>query len=164
MAMPLGGSSRPLSASSRVRSRSSMPTSYSRRHRLQFPCRLPVEYILTIWTSAMELLIIEAAARYFFSLHCLVWFCALVVLVSSIDDLFVDVSYWMICLGRWLGLLRKPPLSSVAALTDRIQRPIAIMAPAWKESEVIAHMVENAVATYDYEVFHIFIGVYPNDP
>jgi adsorption protein B len=112
----------------------------------------------------MELLLVDAAARYFYALHCLVWFCATVILASSIDDLLVDISYWMIRLGRWLGLLRRPPLSSVAQLAQRSQRPIAIMAPAWKESEVIAHMVENAVATYDYQEFHIFIGVYPNDP
>lgn len=112
----------------------------------------------------MELLIVDAAARYFYALHCLVWFCALVILASSIDDLFVDLGYWAIRLGRLLGLAKPPPLATGADLGRRAQRPIAIMAPAWKESEVIAHMVENAADTYDYGVFHIFIGVYPNDP
>jgi adsorption protein B len=112
----------------------------------------------------MELLVVDAAAHYFYALHCLAWFCALVILASSIDDVFVDVAYWMVRLGRLVGVARRPPLTSTAELARHPQRPIAIMAPAWKESDVIAHMVENAVATYDYEVVHIFIGVYPNDP
>ena len=40
---------------------------------------------------------------------------------------------------------------------------IAIMVPAWKESDVIASMVENLVQVMDYQQYVVFIGTYCND-
>jgi adsorption protein B len=41
---------------------------------------------------------------------------------------------------------------------------MAILVPAWREADVIAAMLDNAVATLDYDNYLVFVGVYPNDP
>lgn len=40
------------------------------------------------------------------------------------------------------------------------------MIPAWNEAEVIGPMVENLIQSVNYplSLFHIFLGIYPNDP
>jgi bacteriophage N4 adsorption protein B len=86
---------------------------------------------------------------------------ALLILVSGLDDAFIDACYWL------RGLRRKERViagAEIAALRGRPQAPFAIMVPAWKESDVIAAMVENTVRTLDYQAYRIFCGVYPNDP
>ena len=41
---------------------------------------------------------------------------------------------------------------------------MAIIVPAWHESDVIAVMIENLVSTVEYGTYVLFIGTYPNDP
>lgn len=45
------------------------------------------------------------------------------------------------------------------------RRLLAVLIPAWNEAEVIGPMVENLFCSINYpsSLFHIFIGVYPND-
>jgi adsorption protein B len=92
---------------------------------------------------------------------------AMLILVSSLDDLFIDAVYWKERLRRaWLlgrrceGAVQISP----AQLLAKSEQPLAIMVPAWKESDVIAAMVENLVATMNYRNYHVFIGTYVNDP
>lgn len=89
---------------------------------------------------------------------------AVIILISSIDDLFVDAWYW----GRriYRRFVIEPfirPLTP-AALYQRDEQPMAIMIPAWLESPVIAAMIENMVSVMDYRRYMIFVGTYPNDP
>jgi len=88
---------------------------------------------------------------------------SVLIFLSSLDDLFIDFCYWRLAIGRGVkGLWKKPPAQ--VRLQRAPEKRIAIMVPAWQESEVIASMVANTIATFDYERFHIFVGVYQNDP
>ncbi|MEB1530324.1 glycosyl transferase family protein [Xanthomonas sp. WHRI 7945] len=91
---------------------------------------------------------------------------AVVILISSLDDLFIDAWYWVREIWRTLILKQR---SEYRPLTqqDLLQRPeqtLAIMVPAWAEYDVIGQMVENMVDVLDYHDYVIFVGTYPNDP
>ncbi|WP_084704733.1 glycosyl transferase family protein [Beijerinckia mobilis] len=89
--------------------------------------------------------------------------CAIVIFISSVDDLFVDACFW----GRkaWFFLRRQSSdeAPSLAEIEGKAEQPIAIMVPAWLEYDVIARMVETMVGTLDYAHYAIFVGVYAND-
>lgn len=40
----------------------------------------------------------------------------------------------------------------------------AVFVPAWEEADVIGGMLDTALASYDGDDVHIFVGCYPNDP
>ncbi len=86
---------------------------------------------------------------------------AVLILISSIDDFLIDLAYWWGALLRLCVFWIQPPRQ------DRLDREpeklIAIMVPAWQESDVIANMVANTNNTFDYSRYHIFVGVYAND-
>ena len=75
----------------------------------------------------------------------------LIVLVSSIDDLFIDLWYWMRELRRNVGKKRKYAPLTAEQVRSRVEQPLAIMVPAWLEFDVIAPMLENMVATLEYK-------------
>jgi bacteriophage N4 adsorption protein B len=87
---------------------------------------------------------------------------AIFLFFSGIEDLAVDLYYWILTLfyTKWIERLRGLPLSK---LNGTSEKPIAIYIPAWHESIVIGHMLENACSTIRYESYDIFVGVYPND-
>ncbi|HEY8356059.1 MAG TPA: glycosyl transferase family protein [Ramlibacter sp.] len=91
---------------------------------------------------------------------------ALAILLSSLDDLFIDTWYWCRRVARWWSLERTGRMQPLTPqqLCDRPEQPIAIMVPAWKEADVIASMVENLVQVMDYQQYVVFIGTYVNDP
>ena len=41
---------------------------------------------------------------------------------------------------------------------------LALMIPAWRESNVIGAMLKNTFTSYIYENYHVFVGCYANDP
>lgn len=108
--------------------------------------------------------LVEAFAVLWFVIKFLMLTIALVIFVSGAEDLFIDLYYWWLKLKR-LGdkdpheLPRK--LKSLKAVP---QLKLAIIVPAWDESDVIARMISNTINTVDYDNFHIFAGTYPNDP
>jgi bacteriophage N4 adsorption protein B len=85
------------------------------------------------------------------------------IIVSGIDDLFLD----FVCLLEWtgqrLGKRKAIPSPGEQELEQLPQARIAIFVPLWKEYKVIARMVEHNLAAIRYQNFDIFIGVYPND-
>ena len=83
--------------------------------------------------------------------------------ISALDDLFIDVYYWSYEAYRNLFVRTKHPRLRVEQLLEKPQRYFAVMAPAWKEYDVIAGMIENTLATMNYDKFVIFAGVYQND-
>ena len=87
---------------------------------------------------------------------------AIVIFISTLDDLFLDGCYWLSEIGR---MLRGESSASVdaQALRDLDEQYLAIMVPAWKEYDVIAKMIENTLATMEYEHYVIFAGAYHND-
>lgn len=106
-----------------------------------------------------------AAQAYVDVLLALTLIVALLILVSSTDDAFVDVYYWLRSAWRRRLVIggRGSPMS-LERLCKRKELPIAIMVPAWQEADVVAAMIDNTVNSLDYEAFRIFCGVYRNDP
>ncbi|HYF20837.1 MAG TPA: glycosyl transferase family protein [Ramlibacter sp.] len=104
-------------------------------------------------------------AEYNSGLEILAAILALVIFVSSLDDLFIDLWYWARTAYRKFKVERGPRYSRLTAevLRDREEQPLAIMVPAWRESDVIAAMVQNMVEVLEYRQYRVFIGTYPND-
>lgn len=88
---------------------------------------------------------------------------AVLIALSSLDDLFVDAVFWAMKLKRRIFGQSGPGAVAAELLVDKPEQPIAIMLPAWKEFDVIASMVESAVNTLAYRNYTIFIGTYAND-
>lgn len=86
---------------------------------------------------------------------------AAILALHGLDDLFIDLSYYL--RGMWRASTN---VLSVAELRARPKQRIAMMVPAWHEAEVIDRMLDNAMATLDYDpkLFEIFVGTYRNDP
>ncbi len=82
--------------------------------------------------------------------------------VYSIDELALLVAYavWHVRHGR---PSKRRPLGA-AMLRQEPEGRLAILLPAWDESNVIRRMLEANIARVDYENYRIFVGVYPNDP
>ena len=85
------------------------------------------------------------------------------VLISSLDDLFIDVYYWVRRVYRWLTISSKYKPLRVEQLLEKEEGYLAVMVPAWQEHDVIAKMVENTIATMNYRKYVIFLGTYQND-
>lgn len=99
--------------------------------------------------------------------HFVLWILAplaIAILVSGLDDLFVDI-VWA---GKWLYSKLRPsapmfppgPRQLAAAPSSRI----AVFVPLWHEAEVIGRMLEHNLASIRYPDYHTFAGCYPNDP
>lgn len=104
-------------------------------------------------------------AEYNSGLEVLAVILTLVIFVSSLDDLFIDLWYWGRRILRRTKVERDPKYRrlNVEQLRDREEQPMAIMVPAWQESDVIAAMVQNMVEVLEYRNYRVFIGTYPND-
>lgn len=86
---------------------------------------------------------------------------AVLILISSLDDVVIDLAYWSALLVRFCSFRDRPAPQQL--LEQHPEKMIAIMVPAWQESDVIASMVANTNKTFDYSRYHIFVGVYAND-
>lgn len=84
------------------------------------------------------------------------------ILISGLDDLFVDLCYYGSELYRAVFRGRYPSVTE-EQLSAEPEQAIAVMIPAWQEHAVIAQMLRNTIRTVDYENFDIFVGTYPND-
>lgn len=87
---------------------------------------------------------------------------AVIIFISTIDDLFLDAYYWLFEIKRFLRREKNTNVDA-QALRELDERYLAIMVPAWKEYDVIAKMIENTLATMEYERYIIFAGTYHND-
>lgn len=99
-------------------------------------------------------------------LEVLAAFLTVVIFVSSLDDLFIDGWYWVRRLWRSVTVERSRNYSRLTPeqLREREEQPMAVMVPAWHESDVIAAMVQNMVEVLEYRNYHVFVGTYVNDP
>ena len=105
-----------------------------------------------------------AVAHYYQGLEYVAALIAFLILLSSLDDLFIDLWYWTRTLYRRFTVQRAyKPLTS-AQLYQRDEQPIAIMVPAWHEYDVVAAMIEDMVRVMDYRNYVVFVGTYQNDP
>lgn len=81
------------------------------------------------------------------------------VLLTGADDLLVDF-FAMLAKLRRAKAGRSPTRTELEACS---QRAIAILTPLWKESAVIAGMVQQNSDRIRYQNYHFFVGAYPND-
>jgi len=88
---------------------------------------------------------------------------AILILISSLDDLFIDAWYWTRQAHRSFTVKRRYTPLKAEQLRERDEQPLAIMIPAWLEYDVIAPMLENMVTVLDYRRYAIFVGTYVND-
>lgn len=88
---------------------------------------------------------------------------ALLILISSIDDLFIDAWYWVRETWRTLTVKRWYKPLTAEQLRARTEQPMAIMVPAWLEYDVIAAMLESMVSVLEYRNYVVFVGTYVND-
>ncbi|MGN6226107.1 MAG: glycosyl transferase family protein [Dyella sp.] len=107
---------------------------------------------------------LDLLSTYLYGLGYVVMAMAVLMLVSGLDDLFIDVAYWVRRAWKALVVYRRHERMEYTELYTRSEQPLAIMVPAWHETGVIGHMAELAAQTLDYENYHIFVGTYPNDP
>ena len=107
---------------------------------------------------------VDYVSAYLYGLKSVALVLAAIILISSLDDLFIDLVYWGRRLWRRATVYRRHARAEPADLQARDEKPLAIMVPAWQEHGVIDRMAELAATTLDYENYHIFVGTYPNDP
>lgn len=95
--------------------------------------------------------------------HGIVAAVAIVLIISGLDDFFLDLYYWYHRIFKPEKINRyrreRPDL-----LETTMEKPVALFVPAWHEEEVIDRMLLNACRTIAYANYEIFVGVYPNDP
>ncbi|AXN32767.1 glycosyl transferase family 2 [Vibrio coralliilyticus] len=101
---------------------------------------------------------------YLLGLKALLAVLMIVMAVCGIDDLFIDVYYWVRRFWRETTTYKKYPRKEAKELYKKPEQPLAIMVPAWQEHGVIGKMAELAASQLDYENYQIFVGTYPNDP
>ncbi len=84
--------------------------------------------------------------------------------LSGIDDLVIDVYY--VCRQLYVLLYVRPrwPRLREEQLLGVVEKPIAVIIPAWQEAAVIGRMIDNTVRTLRYSKYVVFVGTYPNDP
>jgi len=107
---------------------------------------------------------VDVFATYLYALKFIAVGLAVLILISGLDDLIIDVVYWVRRGWRAATVYRTHDRLDYRALSQPSEKPLAIMVPAWHETGVIRQMAELAATTLDYENYHIFVGTYPNDP
>jgi adsorption protein B len=107
---------------------------------------------------------VDIFATYLYGLKFIAVTLAVVLLISALDDLIIDLVYWLRRAWRAATVYRAHDRLDYRALYIPAEKPFAIMVPAWHETGVIGRMAELAATTLDYENYHIFVGTYPNDP
>lgn len=80
----------------------------------------------------------------------------------SLDELVLLAVYvaWYVRHGR----PSRRRLLSAAFLRSETEKKLAILVPAWDESDVIRRMLLANMSRIDYQNYRMFVGVYPNDP
>jgi adsorption protein B len=106
---------------------------------------------------------VDAFATYLYGLKFIAIALAILILISGLDDLIVDVVYWLRRAWRAATVYRVHDRLHYRALYEPAEKPLAIMVPAWHETGVIGQMAELAARKLDYENYHVFVGTYPND-
>ena len=107
--------------------------------------------------------IVDTISLYLYALKYLALLLAIVILISGLDDLFIDIVYWTRRWSRALTIYSRHQRFDPRTLDQLDEKALAIMVPAWQEHGVIGNMAELAATTLNYENYHIFVGTYPND-
>ena len=87
----------------------------------------------------------------------------IVYLISGLDDLFVDLLFFVMKAVAWLGSNPRRHHPSLEEMAEKPEQPFALMFPAWQEADVIRRALLNTIGNIDYRNFHVFVGTYVND-
>lgn len=86
-------------------------------------------------------------------------------LLFGINDLLVDLIYFVRAIWRALTVYTRYPRAFASALPAKgDEELIALLVPAWDESGVIAAMLRATLSRLQYVNYRIFVGYYRNDP
>ena len=110
----------------------------------------------------IQLLFIFTSYLFFLKLALFVTAC--LILLSNIDDTFVDLYYFIHKIRRKFFIYQKFRPFRAEDILAKKEQYFAIMIPAWQEASVIQSMLKNTLSSYNYQKYHIFVGCYPNDP
>lgn len=89
--------------------------------------------------------------------YILLWICSALLIISGIDDIFIDLLYWF---NRWKY---KRGLPNVDEVNEADEHSLALVICAWREYKVIGRTLTYALSKMRYSNYNIFVGVYPND-
>lgn len=95
--------------------------------------------------------------------QCLFVISTIVFAISACDDLFLDGWYYFRHFNKNWHKKKESLPPSLEILENNQEQFLALMLPAWQESDVIYGAVKNLLQTNVYKNYYIFIGVYPND-
>jgi bacteriophage N4 adsorption protein B len=87
-----------------------------------------------------------------------------VYLIAGLDDLIIDLMFFVVAATRWLGRGSGHCQPTLEEMTAKPEQPFALMFPAWHEADVIRRALMNTIGSIDYRNFHVFVGTYVNDP
>jgi len=87
----------------------------------------------------------------------LVWIAAIALILSGLDDLYVDISYWL------HKRKYKNSLPELKQIMSAEESPVALVIGAWNEYSVIGRTLSIALNKIKYNNYRIFVGVYQND-
>ena len=108
--------------------------------------------------SPFALLLTELTAE-------LALFAAVGFLLFAIDDLIVDLIYFLRAGWRAVAVYSRFPRAFAGTLPTPM-RPgwLAVLIPAWDETTVIAPMLRATLDRFDHGDYRLFVGYYRNDP
>ncbi len=88
---------------------------------------------------------------------------AMILLLIGLDDLIMDGLAHLRQFYRYVFVYRKHRALIIEDLNRKPEHHIAVLVPAWRESDVIEQMIANTLQHSDYKRYRIFIGYYAND-
>jgi bacteriophage N4 adsorption protein B len=86
-------------------------------------------------------------------------------LLFALDDLIVDLIYFLRAGWRSVAVYSRYPRAFAAAL-EAPEHPgrIVVFIPAWDEGAVIGDMLRATVDRFEHDDYRLFVGYYRNDP
>lgn len=89
--------------------------------------------------------------------HIILWATVVLLVISGIDDLFMDIMFWI------YRRKYKKTIPSFSEMVSKPEKSIAIMIGAWNEDKVIGRTLTIALKKMRYQNYRFFLAVYPND-
>ena len=80
---------------------------------------------------------LDITIGYWIFMKSLFYFCAVVIMISSTDDFFIDLVYWLYVLPKRKFSKKFPHNTLLKDFNTKPEKQIAVMVPAWKEEAVI---------------------------
>ncbi|QUT05308.1 glycosyl transferase family protein [Sphingobium phenoxybenzoativorans] len=97
--------------------------------------------------------------------HEIMLFAAVGVALGGIDDLIVDMLFFVRHGWRRLTVYtRHRPMNATRIPLPAVPGGLAVFIPAWQEADVIGPMLRTSLRRWGKGDYCIFVGVYPNDP